>query len=298
MSDAKRVAEAAAGQIGSPYVYGAWGGVCTPPLRRKYLGYNPSHTAITKNCPVLSGRASSCEGCKYDGLLAFDCRGFTHWALEQVGITISGGGATSQYNTAKNWARRGEIGEMPDLVCCVFQRKAGTSTMAHTGLHVGGGVIIHCSGEVKKGNVADSAWTHYAIPYGLYTQEEIDQTAKVVIPVILKSGSKGAEVKELQELLNAAGYDCGNADGIYGKKTVAAVKALQSDHGLTVDGIAGPETIALLKNPAQDSEPDIDSEPELPAENNKEDTVTINLPREIAVAALEALQSALSKAVN
>ena len=42
-----------------------------------------------------------------------------------MGITIKGGGATSQYNTAANWLQRGEIGDMPDVVCCVFQRRNG-----------------------------------------------------------------------------------------------------------------------------------------------------------------------------
>ena len=53
-----------------------------------------------------------------------------------------------------------------------------------------------------------------------------------------KKGDKGKGVKELQEKLNAAGYDCGKADGDFGKKTEAAVKALETAHGFTADGIA------------------------------------------------------------
>ena len=55
-----------------------------------------------------------------------------------------------------------------------------------------------------------------------------------------KRGDSGEDVRELQEKLNAAGYDCGAADGIFGKKTEAAVKALEEAHGFTADGIAWP----------------------------------------------------------
>lgn len=65
---------------------------------------------------------------------------------------------------------------------------------------------------------------------------------------ILKNGSKGAQVKTLQRLLNALGYDCGEVDGIFGQATRAAVVAYQKARGLTADGIVGKATwTALLK---------------------------------------------------
>jgi len=54
--------------------------------------------------------------------------------------------------------------------------------------------------------------------------------------MVLKIGSRGKEVKELQEFLNI-----GN-DGIFGKGTEKAVKSWQSKNGLTADGIVGPAT--------------------------------------------------------
>ena len=48
----------------------------------------------------------------------------------------------------------------------------------------------------------------------------------------IKRGSRGPEVKTLQTKLGIT------ADGIFGLKTEAAVKAYQKAHGLTVDGIA------------------------------------------------------------
>jgi hypothetical protein len=54
--------------------------------------------------------------------------------------------------------------------------------------------------------------------------------------MLLKLGSRGKEVKELQEFLDI------EADGIFGKGTETVVKKWQSDNGLTADGIVGPAT--------------------------------------------------------
>jgi hypothetical protein len=54
--------------------------------------------------------------------------------------------------------------------------------------------------------------------------------------MFLKKGSRGSDVKILQEFLNIG------ADGIFGSGTEAAVKSWQSDNKLTPDGIVGPKT--------------------------------------------------------
>ena len=56
----------------------------------------------------------------------------------------------------------------------------------------------------------------------------------------LKVGSKGEEVKALQEKLGLA------ADGDFGPGTETKLKAWQTANGLTADGIAGPSTLAKL----------------------------------------------------
>jgi putative chitinase len=58
--------------------------------------------------------------------------------------------------------------------------------------------------------------------------------------MLLKNGSKGDDVKKLQEKLGV------EAIGTFGPKTEAAVKAWQSAHGLTADGIVGPATWAKI----------------------------------------------------
>ena len=63
---------------------------------------------------------------------------------------------------------------------------------------------------------------------------------------MLKTGSSGDEVAKLQKRLAASGFDPGAADGVFGPKTEAALKAFQESAGIAVDGIAGPATNAAL----------------------------------------------------
>ncbi|MBQ2945389.1 MAG: cell wall hydrolase [Clostridia bacterium] len=60
-------------------------------------------------------------------------------------------------------------------------------------------------------------------------------------------GSQGEEVRLIQKKLIEKGYLCeGDADGIFGTKTLNAVKRYQKDNGLVADGIAGKKTLASL----------------------------------------------------
>lgn len=63
----------------------------------------------------------------------------------------------------------------------------------------------------------------------------------------IKKGNRGDAVKKAQELLNAKGFDCGAADGIFGSKTQKAVKSFQKSKGLKADGIIGKNTWAALQ---------------------------------------------------
>ena len=71
----------------------------------------------------------------------------------------------------------------------------------------------------------------------------------------LKLGSSGASVKTLQQALAKAGFSPGVADGQFGPKTAAAVKAFQSAKGLVADGVVGPKTWAKLNGAAAPSAP-------------------------------------------
>ncbi len=68
-----------------------------------------------------------------------------------------------------------------------------------------------------------------------------------------KIGSTGQEVTNIQTRLKNWGYYSGSVDGIYGTRTVSAVKEFQRKNGLTPDGVAGPATLAKIGLPTGSS---------------------------------------------
>lgn len=62
----------------------------------------------------------------------------------------------------------------------------------------------------------------------------------------LRKGYQGEDVKSVQSRLKELGYYTGTVDGKYGTGSMAAVRAFQSAHGLTVDGLAGSGTYKVL----------------------------------------------------
>ena len=260
-SNAEIVARQADAMLGWPYVWGAAGQDCTPELRRYFMNRSAvgagDANLIKKRCQVLNGSKPCCFGCKYypDNAITHiqDCQGFEKELHHTVGITLKGAGATSMYNDNSNWAEKGKIENMPvGAVCCVFKHNSATDKMDHVGQHIGNGNIIHCSGEVKKGSTSEKGWTHYAIPKAMYTQKELDALKSSGKPVnwipkahpTLRKGSRGKDVEEMQKILLSLGYSLGpcGADGIFGEKTLAAVKLLQKYGALKMDGICGPKT--------------------------------------------------------
>ena len=71
--------------------------------------------------------------------------------------------------------------------------------------------------------------------------DEADQSEPV-----LKIGSTGLPVRRAQKRMSLVGYDVGGVDGRYGTRTEAAVKMLQQQRGLAVDGVVGPQTWSVI----------------------------------------------------
>ena len=82
---------------------------------------------------------------------------------------------------------------------------------------------------VEDGIVGSKTWR------ALYKGTPIDMP-------VLSNGSTGKLVKQMQKRIAADGYCIGAIDGIFGPETEFAVKNLQQDTGLPIDGIVGDRT--------------------------------------------------------
>ena len=92
----------------------------------------------------------------------------------------------------------------------------------------------------------EMAFTPTPVPaFGNVMQVTPDPNAPTPQPV-LRVGSQGSEVWQLQERLSQLGYYHGAIDGQYGEGTQAAVRLFQEQHGLGADGLYGQQTREML----------------------------------------------------
>lgn len=255
MTKEQLIISCAAAEIGWPYVWGAVGAQCTPQKREYYANRSSCPEAESKviisRCQALNGSGKSCGGCQFYPnnmrTLADDCQGFVKQICSRVGISFTGGGASSMWR-GDNWSEKGTRDTLPEKLCCIFwQSPSDPNVMSHIGFYIGDGWMIHCSGTVKKERLSARV-THWAIPRGLGGDTPMPTHRTI------RRGDSGEDVKYCQDLLLKIGYDLGSygADGKFGAKTQAAVKAFQGTKGLKQDGIVGPRTWQALEEAAPD----------------------------------------------
>lgn len=169
-----------------------------------------------------------------------DCSGM-HCALSGHDTTAQG-----YYDEVKD-DRKGTIDTLPLHSCVLLFRGKSASSIKHTGIYLANGQCIHMKSS-KENCVYESAdkhgWTHWA--YAPWIDYDIPMTDKPIITRIIKMGSKGIDVKLLQDQLIKKGYDPGTVDGDFGSKTYTALKHFQADNNIAVDGIAGKQTVKTL----------------------------------------------------
>lgn len=100
----------------------------------------------------------------------------------------------------------------------------------------------HGVSQSNGGGVYRRQRSQHIVAYG---RPDYSDSIKVVRST-LEKGSRGADVIYLQTRLTAMGYTVGKIDGVFGKKTDMAVKQFQTDNGLEIDGIVGPQTWSKL----------------------------------------------------
>ncbi len=81
---------------------------------------------------------------------------------------------------------------------------------------------------------------------GTFTETERKASLKDADSTYIKGGSDGEAVKNVQTKLKALKYYSGQITGHVGDKTKEAIRKFQRDHGLTADGIVGPQTMAKI----------------------------------------------------
>lgn len=104
---------------------------------------------------------------------------------------------------------------------------------------------------IKKGLIVTAAICTLlpACATGCSMSKNMEQGAVqeyVLQAALLKQGSKGSEVREVQRRLKNWGYYNGAVDGVFGKGTKDAVIAFQKKNGIKADGIVGKATYQAL----------------------------------------------------
>ena len=120
------------------------------------------------------------------------------------------------------WGADGEFGDATELAVKAFQKDKG----------------LDADGQYGKK-------THAAL---IAAAKENRQEGATLGNRLLKRGSEGADVKQLQQYLIQLGYDMGKwgADGEFGGATELAVRAFQKDSALEADGRYGEKTHEAL----------------------------------------------------
>lgn len=172
-------------------------------------------------------------------------------AQKLVGQPPKSMGAACKYSL-NYYKQAGQATSEPEVGNQIFFRYAVET--GHTGIvyKVTSSYVYTVEGNVNGGEVQAKKYAknnRYIEGYGRPKWSMITKAEPAPAPrPVLRFGSKGTAVKQLQENLLGLGYKLPiyGADSDFGSETERAVKAFQRDHSLEVDGIVGPMTYAAL----------------------------------------------------
>ena len=306
--------------VGQPYWYGSVVYKCTENLRARKAKQYPAHYGSSRTARYRDDIAKKkvCADCV--GLI----KGY-QWTNGGVGVIESIGtsktfssrygghgcpdkSANGMFSYAKSkgcaWGTIDTLPEIPGVAL----RSDG-----HVGAYVGDGCAVEERGfsyGCVKTKVSSRKWTHwFQLPFvdygdavftgGSNAKPDTAATEYTLGTRTLKNGSKGMDVKTMQEFLLQLGFSLPKhgADGSFGTETLSALKAFQSKAGIKADGIYGSETHrALMDAVADDDEGKADTAPDTePPEEVKPGTA---LPEEMKPAGRQVTISCVSGTVN
>lgn len=172
------------------------------------------------------------------------CSIFVNWCCQQAGLQ----------RTHRANARRLSVGlPVDDPVpgdVVVFWRERPDSWKGHVGFFMGfskNRSRVFSLGGNQKNTVSIQGYDATNILGFRRLTKEIMVGVPKAKP-FLKLDSIGDEVAKLQSILGELGYNCGAADGIFGKRTEARLMAFQREEGMEADGVYGPSTKTLIES--------------------------------------------------
>ncbi len=121
-------------------------------------------------------------------------------------------------------------------------RKAMTSFQKMNGLTAD----AVCGPETQAVLFSSTAYPASSTPSPTPTPEPTLVPAFELPGSTVRNGSTGADARLVQQRLKDLGYLTGKVDGNFGSRSTDALKAFQTKHGLTPDGVAGKDTCAVL----------------------------------------------------
>lgn len=172
------------------------------------------------------------------------CSTFVNWVAWKSGLQFSGKANARSWLSVGNKVTEPEPGDV-----VVFWRESPQSWKGHVGIFLGVSTDkkrVYCLGGNQGNRVSVSAYRYNTV----LSFQRLAPIKKLIIPdPILKKGSAGPAVVNLQDALKLLNINVGTSDGDFGKKTEAGIKELQTRKpNLSIDGIYNEETRDLLES--------------------------------------------------
>ena len=206
----------------------------------KARGYKVCSPIIAQAC-VESGYNTSLLSVKYHNYFGMKCG--SAWKGPSVNL------ATKEEYNSQLVSIRDNFRAYPDMISGVKGYFDFISTNRYANLKGATTAQEYLELIKKDGYATSSSYVNTCMNvvnrYGLNKFDVFYAPSYPVPTSVLKRGSRGEDVKWLQQKLSDRGYPVGNIDGIFGSTTEKCVRQFQTD--VFVDACVGPLTIEKLK---------------------------------------------------